>query len=132
MAMGAPALRIYAISLFLGSLTYILMTYMQTTAHKIFSIAISAGTEVFSIIFVYLLGYGFGNIGLWSHMIVAYLLLLFLIIFTARYLGKKSNGQYHGVFIHEVQPTFVMGNSIYATQEDARRLYGHDRKIFRG
>ena len=37
----------------------------------------------------------------------------------AKYIGKKSNGKYHGVFIHEVQPDYVMGNSIYATQEEA-------------
>ena len=119
MAMGITALRIYAVSLFFGSLTYILMTYMQTTARKIFSIAISAGSELFSLIFAYLFGYGFGNIGLWSHPLAAYLMLLLLIVFTSRYIGKKSNGKYHGVFIHEVQPAYVRGNSIYATQEEA-------------
>ena len=119
MAMGVPALRIYAISLFLGSLTHILMTYMQTTGRKIFSIAISAGSEIFSLIFAYLFGYWFGNIGLWSHNIAAYTALLILIVISAKYICKKSNGKYQGVFIHEVRPTYVRGNSIYATQAEA-------------
>jgi Na+-driven multidrug efflux pump len=119
MGMGITALRIYAIGLVLSSITYILMTYMQTTSRKIFSIAISAGTEILAVIFVYLLGYWWGNIGLWSHNIAAQLVLLLLIILTAKYIGKKSNGKYCGIFIHEVRPDFVRGNSIYATQEEA-------------
>ena len=119
MATGITALRIYAIGLLGASFNYIIMTYMQTTSRKLFSIAISAGTEIFLIIFVYLLGYGFGPIGVWSHTVVASLILLILIIFTAKYIGRKSNGKYCGVFIHEVRPDYVMGNSIYATKEDA-------------
>lgn len=119
MDMGVTAVRIYAIGLLLGSFTYILMTYMQTTARKLFSISISAGTEIFSVLFVYLLGYRFGNIGVWIHTFAAYLLLLILAVLAAKYVGKKSNGKYHGVFIHEIQPDYVMGNSIYATQADA-------------
>jgi len=119
MAMGVPALRIYAISLLLGALTHILMTYMQTTGRKVFSIAISVGSEVLSVIFAYWFGYWLGAIGLWSHNIAAYMVLLILIVFVAKYIGKKSNGKYHGVFIHEMRPTFVRGNSIYATQEEA-------------
>lgn len=118
MAIGVTAVRIYAISLVLAGFNHILMTYMQTTARKIFSIAISVGNEVFSVVFIYLLGYSFGNIGLWSHTIAASLVLLILIIFSARYIGKKSNGKYHGLFIHEIQPAHVSGNSIYATQEE--------------
>lgn len=92
---------------------------MQTTARKIFSIAISVGSELLSVIFAYLFGYWFGNIGLWSHNIAAYLVLLVLIVFAAKYIGKKSNGKYHGIFIHEMRPTFVRGNSIYDTEEAA-------------
>ena len=119
MEMGVPALRIYALGFLLSSLSYILMTYMQTTARKLFSIAISVGTELLAILFIYLLGYSLGNIGVWSHTIAAQAVLLFLSVLTAKYIGKKSNGKYHGVFIHEVQPDYVMGNSIYATQEEA-------------
>lgn len=119
MEMGVPALRIYAIGLLLSSLSYILMTYMQTTARKLFSIAISAGTEILAILFIYLLGYWLGNIGVWSHNIAAQVLLLFLSVLTAKYIGKRSNGKYHGVFIHELQPDFVIGNSIYETPEEA-------------
>ena len=117
--MGIPALRIYALGLVLSSLSYILMTYMQTTSRKLFSIAISAGTEILAILFIYSLGYWLGNIGVWSHNIAAQVVLLFLSVLTAKYIGKRSNGQYHGVFIHEVQPAFVIGNSIYATPEEA-------------
>lgn len=117
--MGIPALRIYALGLVLSSLSYILMTYMQTTSRKLFSIAISAGTEILAILFIYSLGYWLGNIGVWSHNIAAQVVLLFLSVLTAKYIGKRSNGQYHGVFIHEVQPDFVIGNSIYATPEEA-------------
>ena len=119
MDIGVTALRIFAPSLLFGSLNYILMTYMQTTARKTFAIAISVGTEVFTVIFIYLLGYGAGNIGLWSHALVAHLVLLLLIVFAAKYIGQKSNGKYCGIYIHEVRPDFVMGNSIYTTQEDA-------------
>ncbi|MDU2064833.1 MAG: MATE family efflux transporter [Sporomusaceae bacterium] len=118
-AMGVPALRIYALGLLIGSFTYILMTYMQTTARKAFSIAISAGSEIFAVLFIYLLGYGVGNQAVWAYMLAANLLLLLFIIVTAKYIGKRSNGQYHGIFIHEVQPGFVLGNSIYATAEAA-------------
>ena len=117
--MGIPALRIYALGLVLSSLSYILMTYMQTTSRKLFSIAISAGTEILAILFIYSPGYWLGNIGVWSHNIAAQVVLLFLSVLTAKYIGKRSNGQYHGVFIHEVQPAFVIGNSIYATPEEA-------------
>ena len=119
MEMGVPALRIYALGFLLSSLSYILMTYMQTTSRKLFSIAISAGTEILAILFIYSLGYWLGNIGVWSHNIAAQVVLLFLSVLTAKYIGKRSNGQYHGVFIHEVQPAFVIGNSIYATPEEA-------------
>jgi Na+-driven multidrug efflux pump len=119
MAMGITAVRIYAVGLLLASFSYILMTYMQTTARKVFSIAISAGSEIFSIIFVYLLGYWLGPVGIWSHLIAAYSVLLLLTYYIARCISQKSNGKYTGLFIHEVRPDFVRGNSIFATQEEA-------------
>ena len=119
MDMGVPALRIYAVGLLLSGFTYMVMTYMQTTARKLLSIVISAGSEILAAIFVYLLGYGVGIFGIWSHAFVAYLILVIFIVFMTKYIGKTSNGKYHGVFIHEVQPDFVLGNSIYATQEEA-------------
>ena len=132
MKIGIPALRIYAIGLLIVSFNYILMTYMQVTARKLFSIAISAGSEIFSIIFVYLFGYGLGNIGLWSYSIAAYLLLLFLIVATTKYIGRTSNGKYHGLFIHEVQPAYVHGNSIYATREDVEKYTVMIEEFFAG
>lgn len=119
MAMGVTALRIYAISLLLSSFNYILMTYMQTTSRKLFSIAISVGGEIFSVLFTYLLGYGLGEIGLWSHAIIANLVLLLVVVFLSNYISKTSKGTYQGVFIHETRPSYVIGNSIYATQEEA-------------
>lgn len=119
MRMGVTAVRIYAISLLLAVFIHILMTYMQTTARKLFSIAISVGGEFFSVVFVYLFGYGLGEIGLWSYSSAAYLVLLGLIVLATKCIGKKSKGKYHGVFIHEIQPAYVLGNSIYATPEEA-------------
>ncbi len=132
MEIGVPAVQIYALGILLSSLSYILMTYMQTTSRKLFSIAISVGNEIFAILFIYLLGYAMGNIGLWSHNIAAQVLLLFLSVLTAKYIGKKSNGKYSGVFIHEVQPDYVLGNSIYATQEEAAGYVEMIEKFFLG
>lgn len=116
---GTTALRIYAISLFPGSLIHIIMTYMQTISRKIFSIAISIGTELFAMVCIYLFGSWFGPLGLWSYSIAAYMVLLLLITLATKYICKKSNGKYHGFFIHEIQPSYVIGHSIYSTEKAA-------------
>lgn len=46
-------------------------------------------------------------------------MLLVLVVCVAKYIGRTSEGKYQGLFIREVQPAFVMGNSIQATPEAA-------------
>ena len=119
-AFGVPCIRIFAISIMLSVFVHILMSYMQITGKKIFAITISAASELVATAVMYLMASIFGLIGLWSSNIFSSLLMLSYIWAGTRYLSAMSGGTLHGLFIHEKQPDFVIGNTIHATEEDAK------------
>lgn len=119
-AFGVPGLRIYMVSIILGVLVHILMSYMQITRRKVFSITISAATELVGVACMYVMSKIFGVTGLWLSTSVSLIIILGYIWLGTRYIAAKSNGTLHGIFMHEIQPDFVIGNTIKTNEHDAK------------
>lgn len=104
-AIGIPAIRIFAISLFGLGFSYTLMNYYQTTSHKGVSVTISFLRGIVLIVPVALLfARLFGLTGIWIAFPVTEALTIGITILLCLIIVKRSNGTYQGILLKEVVP----------------------------
>ena len=123
-AFGIPGLRIYSVSIVLGILVYILMSYMQITSQKLFAVSISALTELVSTASIFAAAHLLGVTGLWSAGIICNAIMLIYIWSGTRYIAAKSNGNLHGIFLHERAAQFCHRQHHTCHRRGCKTIYG--------
>lgn len=103
-AMGVPALRIFAFSLLGVGISYTMMYYLQTTKHRNISVAISV-LRGFALIIpcAWLFSSLFGMMGIWWAYVVAEALTIVITLLLCLGAARHFRGQYTGVFLYERQ-----------------------------
>ncbi len=104
MAVGIPAIRLFAISLPGTSISYIMLYYYMTTEKKTIANAISV-VQGFAVVVpaAYILSRLMGAAGVWLAFILAELVTLAMILVYYLYLQKKSGGRYHDLLLLDTE-----------------------------
>lgn len=104
-AMGVPALRIFALCLLGVGISCTLMYYLQTTKHRVISITISV-LRGFALIIpcVWAFSSIFGLVGVWWAYVAAEALTVLITLILCRVVAARSKGRYRGIFLTEAPP----------------------------
>lgn len=105
LAMGVPALRIFAVSLLGVGISCTMMYYLQTIKHRVISITISVLRGFVLIIpSVWALSSIYGIVGVWWGYVLAEALTVLITFILCRATATRSKGRYSGVFLFETPP----------------------------
>lgn len=104
-AIGVPALRIFALSLIAMGISITVMYYMQTLRQKNLSVMISVLRGFALIIpFAWILSQLFGTQGIWFSFIAAEFLTVLITLCVCKGKAARSHGKYTGVLLNERPP----------------------------
>lgn len=121
-ALGVPALQIFALSLVGMGISNTIMYYMQTIRQKNISVMITLLRGfVLTIPFAWLLARLFGTQGIWYAFVAAELLTILITLCVCRAKAARSHGKYTGVLLNERAPQteFVYDVTIQSGVQDA-------------
>ena len=128
------AVRLYALSYVGNAITFLMMFYMQAIKRKSFALLISALEGlILPIAFIYPLVTLFGPNAIWLSFVLAEIITILCILITIKYINKKSNGEYNGIFlIKENSLKNQYGFSLNADEKDVLTFVENISKIFEG
>jgi Na+-driven multidrug efflux pump len=117
------SIRLYGLRYLTLGFTVFYVFYAQSIQKDKLANIVSIGHDlIITILLVYAFAFAFGISGIWISYFCIDLITLVLLFIYSRYLHKKSNGEYEGIFINKAPKDNVFEFTINANVDEANEL----------
>ncbi|WP_288266937.1 MATE family efflux transporter [uncultured Methanobrevibacter sp.] len=119
------AVRIFSLSILAYSINFLYIFYLQSIQdNKLANVVTLLNGLIFPVAFVFIFSTIWKENGIWFGFIVSEMATLVFIYLYSRYINKKSNGKYSGLFMKKQHPEDerMREYTINATENDAVNL----------